>query len=379
MSGPLLARHRIRGIHRAALPLAASLFLVAPVARAQDAPRGARLSYTRGPGTEGCPEEASLRQIVASQLAGVDPFVGDGARLIEVVVQRKGTAFQGEIVLHDRDGRELGRAELSSPICGVLAQQIGLSLSIFMRPFLPPRPAPGGAPTPPSGPPPPTAPEDAAPPVSPGAPSNAASPPPAPGKAAPSVSPDAPPEAPASEPPHPVAAPARPVPRPGPPPERPRLQLGAGVLLGAGVAPSVAVGFSGFAGARWERFSLSLEARGDLPIDAEPYRGRIVGVSGVSGSLVPCGHADWFFGCALATAGGVWHVRDSTGRERAVPYAALGLRAGLEVPLSARLAGQLTGDLLLNTLRPLFRVSDGAGWKAALVSEAMALRLVAFF
>ncbi|WP_437590003.1 hypothetical protein [Sorangium sp. So ce1000] len=356
MSGPLLARDRIRGMIRAALSLAASLFLAAPVALAQVAPRGARLSYTRGPGTEGCPEEPSLRQIVASQLGGVDPFVSDGAWHIEVVIRRKGTAFQGEIALHDRDGRALGREEHSSAICGVLVEDIGLSLSAVMRPLLPPRPAPGSAPaSPPSVPPPSSAPGDAAPPASP----------------------DAPSEAPASKPPHPVAAPARPDPRPRPPPERPRLQLGAGVLLGAGVAPSVAIGFSGVAGVRWERFSLSLEVRGDLPIDGEPYRGWTI--SALSGSLVPCGHADWFFSCGLATAGGVWHVRESTGRERALPYAALGLRAGLEVPLSARLAGQLTGDLSINTLRPSYRLLHGSGWTAAPVSEAMALRLIAFF
>lgn len=359
MSGPRLVCRRIRRMKGAALPLAASLFLAAPVALGQDAPRGAgaRLSYTRGPDTEGCPEEPSLREIVASHLGGVDPFVDDGAWRVEVVVQRRGPAFRGEITLHDRDGRELGRQEVSSPICGVLVGEIGLALSVVMRPLLPPRPAPGSGPTPPSGPPPPSAPEDAAPPVSPGAP----------------------PEAPASEPPRPVAAAARPVPRPGPPSERPRFQLGAGVLLGAGVAPSVAVGFSGFAGARWERFSLSLEVRGDLPIDAEPYRGWTIGVSGLSGSLVPCGHAAWFFGCALATAGAAWHVDVNTGREYAAPHAGLGFRAGLEVPLSARLAGQLTGDLLINTHRPHFRPIDGAGWKAAPVSEAMAIRLVALF
>ncbi|WP_044987247.1 hypothetical protein [Sorangium cellulosum] len=356
MSGPLLARTRIRRMNRAALPLAASLFLAAPVALAQGAPRGARLSYTRGPGTDGCPEEPSLRQIVATQLGGVDPFVRDGAWHIEVVIQRRGAAFQGEIALHDRDGREMGRQALSSPICGMLVEDIGLSLGVVMRPLLPSGPPPRSAPaSPPSAPPPPSA----------------------PGNAAPPASPDTPPKAPASKPPHPAAAPARPDPRPRPPPARPRLQLGAGALLAAGVAPSVAVGFSGFAGARWEGFSLSLEARGDLPIDGQPYRGWTI--SALSGSLVPCGHADWFFGCALATAGGVWHVRESTGREFALPYAALGLRAGLEVPLSARLAGQLSGDLSINTLRPSYRLLQGAGWKAAPVSEAVALRLIAFF
>ncbi|WP_437528444.1 hypothetical protein WME79_45320 [Sorangium sp. So ce726] len=344
-------------MNRAAPPLAASLFLAAPVALAQVAPHGARLSYARGPGTEGCPEEPSLREIVASQLGGVDPFMRDGAWHIEVVIRRKGTAFQGEIALHDRDGRDLGRQEHSSAICGALVEDISLSLSAVMRPLLPPRPAPGSAPTSPPGPPLPPAPRGAASPVPPGAS----------------------PEAPGSKPPNPVAVPARSVPRPKPPPDRPRLQLGAGVLLGAGVAPSVAVGFSGFAGARWERFSLSLEARGDLPIDAEPYRGWTISVSGLSGSLVPCAHADWFFGCAVATAGGVWHVRDSTGIEDALPYAALGLRAGLEVPLSGRLAGQLTGELLLNTLRPHVRPLHGEAWSAAPISETVALRLVAFF
>ncbi|WP_437905478.1 hypothetical protein WME95_45530 [Sorangium sp. So ce327] len=122
MSGPLLARSRIRRMNRAALPLAASLFLTASVALAQVAPHGARLSYTRGPGTEGCPEEPSPREIVASQLGGVDPFVRDGAWRVEVVVQRRGPAFQGEIALHESDGRALGRQELSSPICGVLVE-----------------------------------------------------------------------------------------------------------------------------------------------------------------------------------------------------------------------------------------------------------------
>jgi hypothetical protein len=345
-------------MNRAALPLAASLFLAAPVARAQDTPRGARLSYTRGPGTEGCPEEPSLRGIVASQLGGVDPFVHDGALRTEVVVQRKGAMFQGKMALYDGDGRELGRQKLSSPTCGVLVEDIGIALSIVMRPLLPPRPAPGSAPSsPPSGPPPSPAPGDAVLPVSPGAL----------------------PKAPASKPPRPVAAPARPVRRSPPPPARPRLQLGAGVLLAAGMAPSVAVGFSGFAGARWEGFSVSLEARGDLPIDAEPYRGWTVGVSGLSGSLVPCGHAAWFFGCAVTMAGGVWHVAVGAGEGVAMPHVGLGLRAGLEVPLAARLAGQLTGDLLINTVRSFHRAPHGSGWRAAPLSQAVALRLVAFF
>ncbi|WP_437818424.1 hypothetical protein [Sorangium sp. So ce1078] len=85
-----------------------SLVLAAPPAFGQVPPGGARLSYARRPGAEGCPEEQALRDVVAAQLGGADPFVdGGGGRRVEVVLARKGRRFLGEIALYDSDGRRL--------------------------------------------------------------------------------------------------------------------------------------------------------------------------------------------------------------------------------------------------------------------------------
>ncbi|XXY52541.1 hypothetical protein WME91_15530 [Sorangium sp. So ce269] len=85
-----------------------SLVLAALPALGQAPPGGVRLSYTRGPGAEGCPEEQALRDVVAGQLGGTDPFGEGGGRRVDVVLVRKGRRFLGEIALYDSDGRRLG-------------------------------------------------------------------------------------------------------------------------------------------------------------------------------------------------------------------------------------------------------------------------------
>ncbi|XXY52540.1 hypothetical protein WME91_15525 [Sorangium sp. So ce269] len=167
--------------------------------------------------------------------------------------------------------------------------------------------------------------------------------------------------------------------RPGPSLAWPRLQVGVGALIAEGIASAPAVGFSSFVGARWEAFSLSLEGGVHLPVAAEPYRGRLFGVSWLGGSVVPCGHAAWFFGCGLVTAGGVRHfgMVNFVG-EAMLPHAGLGLRGGVEVPFSQTFAAQLTGELLVNVVRPVMNFPGRASWSMAGTSTAGALRLIAF-
>ncbi|XXX73763.1 hypothetical protein WMF30_39575 [Sorangium sp. So ce134] len=335
-----------------------SLVLAAPPALGQVPPGGARLSYTRGPGAEGCPEEQALRDVVAGQLGGTDPFVdGGGGRRVEVVLARKGRQFLGEIALYDGDGRRLGAQELTSAACGALVEDVGTALAIVLRPV---RTARETAPSPPE----------------------TASAPGPPEAASPRAAPAGPPRAPAAAaaPPCRPAAPARPVERRGPALAGLRLQLGMGVLIGEGFAPAPAVGFSGFVGARWKAFSLSLEGRADLPVATEPYRGRIYGVSSLGGSVVPCGHVAWFFGCGIVTAGRVRHFgMVNFAGEALWPYAGLGLRGGVEVPLSSYLAARLTGELVANLVRPTLHLDGGENLSVAGTSTAGALHLVASF
>ncbi|WP_437990027.1 hypothetical protein [Sorangium sp. So ce145] len=343
-----------------------SLVLAVPAASGQVPAGGARLSYTRGPGAEGCPNEQALRDVVAAQLGGMDPFVGGGGdRRIEVVLSRKGRHFLGEIALFDSDGRRLGGQELTGAACGALVEDVGTALAIMLRPV---RSARGPSPSPPA--------------PSPPAPGEAATAPEPPVTASPGGAPAGPPRAPAAAPLPPCqpAAPARPGERRGPSPAWPRLQVGAGALISEGVAPAPAVGFSGFVGARWEVFSLSLEGRVHLPVAAEPYRGIVYRVSWLGGSVVPCGHVAWFFGCGLVTAGRVRYL----GRVNAVGdaswrYVGLGLRGGVEVPLSYSLAARLTGELVANLERPAFHLRGRENWSVAGSSKAGALHLVASF
>ncbi|XYH94516.1 hypothetical protein ACMHYB_42790 [Sorangium sp. So ce1128] len=340
--------------------LAVSLVLAAPPALGQAPPGGARLSYTRGPGAEGCPEEQALRDVVAGQLGGTDPFVGGGGRRVDVVVVRKGRRFLGEIALYDSDGRRLGGQELASTACGALVEDVGTALAIVLRPVRPARePAPShSAPSPP-GPSGPAPPEVASPPAS-----------------------EAPPRAPAPAPapPCPPTAPARPVERRGLSLAWPRFQVGVGALIVEGIAPAPGVGVSGFVGARWEGFSLSLEGSMHLPVAAEPYRGRLFGGSWLGGSVVPCGHSAWFFGCGLVTAGRVRYmglVNFDGGAE--LPYAGLGLRGGVEIPFSHHLAVQLTGELLANIARSALHFRGGTSLSVAGTSKGGTLRAVALF
>ncbi|KYF89117.1 hypothetical protein BE20_21080 [Sorangium cellulosum] len=151
-------------------------------------------------------------------------------------------------------------------------------------------------------------------------------------------------------------------------------------MLAAGFAPGLSVGFSGFVGLRWPDTSLLLEARGDLPVTTAPRPGLTVDTSWLGGSLVPCLHGTWIFGCGVITAG---QLRNSVRAKVSFPkthvYLGLGLRAGAEVPLSSRLAAQLAADLLVNARRPRLWYDDGEAAFAGAASGAVTLRFVASF
>jgi hypothetical protein len=161
------------------------------------------------------------------------------------------------------------------------------------------------------------------------------------------------------------------------------------------MAPDVAFGFTGMVGVRLResppQVSLSLEARGDLDagrgavMRGEQYALR---TAFAGGSLVPCLHGHWLMGCGLLTVGAVRSTvgADTTPEERTALYAGAGVRAGLEVPVSAllRLKGpavmaQVTGDFLVNMAQPGITIGGDVAWRVAAVSEAAGVRIVVIF
>ncbi|WP_437622192.1 hypothetical protein [Sorangium sp. So ce1151] len=346
----------LRPSHVLAWPLAAALSLAASVAAAGEVlPGGVRLSYARDPGAAACPEEEGFRNAVATRLGGVDPFSPDGAWRVEVVITPRARDLKAEIALYDGRGEPRGRQERTAADCRALVDDITLSISIAMR-------APPTA-TSPDAP----APADATP---------------EPPHAAPASQPPASSRARAAPPPPPRRAPepARAAPPAVPPSVRPRLQLGAGPVLAAGFAPGVSVGFSGFVGLRWPDASLLIEARGDLPATTTPRPDMFVDTSWLGGSVVPCLHEAWFFGCGVATVGRLQRsVRATRAFVKTDVQVGLGLRAGAEAPLSPRLTVQLTADLLVNARRPRLWLNDGEAAFAGAASGIVALRFVASF
>ncbi|WP_434044439.1 MULTISPECIES: hypothetical protein [Sorangium] len=337
--------------------------MAAPSAAGEVLPGGARLSYTRDPAAAACPDEEGFRNAVATRLGGVDPFAPGGAWRVEVAITRRASDFKAEVILYDGGGQPRGRRERAAPDCRALVDDITLTLSVAMRPLpapsAPDAPAPDEAPTQP-----PRAAPEPQPPASP--PAGAAPlPPPEPRRAPP----------PARE-----APPARAVPPVALPSVRPKLQLGAGPVLAAGFAPGLSVGFSGFVGLRWPDASLLLEARGDLPVTSTPRPGMTIDTAWLGGSLVPCLHTAWFFGCGVVTAGQLRYSLPTTGTSPGTPiHVGLGLRAGAEARLSSYLAAQLIADLLVNARRPRLWLNDGEAAFAGAASGVLALRFVASF
>ena len=277
-----------------------------------------RLEYVLGPGTATCPSEQGLRDDVAVNMSGDDPFTPNGARRIVVTIRRRGAEFHAHVALYDEKGQPAGETEQAGPTCVGLVRDLGLSLSLMIRPLLMPSTA-----APPAAMPPPSAPRP---------------------------------------------------PRAQPPP-RPEIKLGAvaadGLRTGAGIAvgvdvgtaPNPMVGLSAEGILRWPDFSLALE----LQLFAAPAGVGEYDVRAYSwaGAFAPCVYRGLMFACGLAVLG----VRSfETGYSESGPpvepevrnpfLAAIGLRAGAAWSPGAASSVRIFADLLHTPLTTTLIVGD---------------------
>jgi hypothetical protein len=269
-----------------------------------------RLEYSAAPG---CPDEQGLRNAVAARM-GYDPVSATAGRLLHVVVVREGSGFIARADLRDAAGRVLwSRPGLADADCRALVDVMGLSLKFAIDPAS--ATAQPVSPTPAT----PSSPLWLAP--QPAAPQGARDDPRAPGPAS-----------------------------------RPKIRLGARAAVAVGTAPMPTGVFTADVGVGWTSFSVGLEGRVDLPVmgavaDGVQLRTRIA-----AGSLVPCGHYGWFFGCGVVSVGALWAegvntLQPTTGTAL---YAAIGPRAGVEwgIPGLPSVALRLSLDLLV-TVHPV--------------------------
>jgi hypothetical protein len=331
------------------------------------APESASLTYARGPGAEGCPDEAAIRSSVSARL-GYDPFRAGAERRISATITRTGKVLRAEVELRDATGKVTGSRRISSTKndCSELAAAMSLAMSIAIDPQSQTRPAPAPAPLPPPAP--------APPPVE---------------NPTPELVPPAPPELePAPAPPSPARALDRAAPwsSPGPalrhyPPESPpssdsiQVRLSAGGVASLGTEPGLALGVIVHAGIRWRAASIGLEGRADLPTSADADQGGRVTASLQLASLVPCGHWRVLVVCALGSVGALRGEGSGVDvpKEDTTLFGALGVRGGVEIPVTGPLSARIYGDLNATLTPTSLELGGETVWESPPVHGAVGL------
>jgi hypothetical protein len=290
-------------VRRPRLELAAFALACSHAGVARAEPAAVKLEYSRGPGAETCPDDAGLRAGVTARLA-YDPFRDVAATTVVASVLARRKELRARIELRDAGGTVIGSRELVSPEsdCSELARAVALAIAIAIDPVSVLR-VPAQAPAVPLVPP------------------VATEPPPAATTAPPPVAP--PPRAPVAPS---VAVPAR--------DEGPRLRSAAALLLGAGPTPRLSPGARLGIGARWAVVSSTIEASALWPTSASAATGEVRALV-VLGSAVPCLHQGPLLACGVLSAG---PLRGEGASSATTIFAAVGGRAGAEIPLGRALA-----------------------------------------
>ena len=310
---------------------------LAATSRPALASASAHLVYLRGPGAEQCAGEQALRAAVSARL-GYDPFFAWAHETLFAEIQHADGAFHAVVKLVDENNLQRGAREISvrGDDCSVVIDAMGLTISLTIDP------------------------------ASVIGRSVQQHPDPEPSVDAAVVTPSLPP-------PRQVINPA--------PPRAPGLSLHAGMgLIGSMyAAPAPTAGAIAFVGLAWRALSLDVEARADYPATGD---GNLPGGSRVrtwlfAGSLVPCVHIGFAFGCVVVGEGALGAAARSVHQtEKYGPWSAIGGRLGVEwgpfgPPLSLRASAELLGiptrDSLAVDDAPVYLVPP---WSAAVALAA---------
>ncbi|WP_437737255.1 hypothetical protein [Sorangium sp. So ce1335] len=306
-----------------------SLLLGAPALAAEPARRVLRLQYSEDGRAASCPGEAALREQIQAR-TGYDPFREDAPEEVGVEIVSRGADLVAKIRYRDAGGKVSSEREFDAPnddaACRLLTSYTALSIAFTLTPFGLDERAPAATAPPPE--------------VAPPAPPRARRP--APPRPEPAIDPDTLPH---------------------------QTQLGAGGYVRFGATSEVLGGVSCIARSRMSRrVTLAIEIRKLMPFvaplgregaDQDPSS---PGSSGepspyteslLSGALVSCFHARApFVGCGIMEVS----MLLLAGQPGADPDAALlmmtlGLRGGVEVPLTDWLGVYGHAELLLTAFR----------------------------
>jgi hypothetical protein len=299
---------------------------------AAPARRTARLVYRVDPSSSACPGEGLLRDAVAARL-GYQPFTDEGPGTITVSLRRAEGAFRAALEVRDAAGVKLGEKQLSSTAkdCAELAAATALSVSIAIDPLTAMRPPP------------------AAPVL---------------------VATDAPPPRPAQ-----ASAPA-----PAATPTPVAFRVGGGLFVGFGHTPAVSLGLQVEARLAWERFSLGLDVRPELPRSVA-FAGGWVDSTLISFGLSPCAHLGPADACAVVVGGAMHSAGRGFTQAQSVtsPHLLAGLRLGVRLPLGDRWSLRAHAETLARLVSVRLLVDQQEAWASPIFSGSLMMSAVVTF
>lgn len=305
--------------------------------RALAAGEYARLRYELDDPGGKCANEASFRARVVSRL-GYDPFREEASLDLHVHVVARGPTVRAEIT-SAQPGKPSGKRTLEDPRCDALGETLASAVALVLDPVAaagaPPVPAPSPAPLP--------------------------APPPAVTETHPVA--ETPPRAPASS--------ASLVPL-----------IYADFTTGFARAPATLVGGRIGVGLRRGSFSIAAEGHAETsPSAASVAPSDRVEASAFSGALVPCGHVDMFELCAVVTLGAreVKALDVVRPQAQSALFVVLGVRAGIEVPLSGAIALRAHGELGVPLLRTTYTIDGIARSTTGLVDASLGAGILGRF
>jgi hypothetical protein len=357
------------GAPRSLRSAALALLLLATPAIANANP-SAKLTYIRGSGCEQCPDEAHLRRAVAARL-GYDPFFPWAKQTVITELERGEAGYVGRVRIIDSDGVTRGERKLapSGSDCVETVNALALAISIGIDDLgrLDAAAEPdGAAAASPTGSlatgaaPPPT---DPVPPAT-REPADSAS-----SGLTPTVPSKGADGAPRGENLGKDRRAARVMPF-----------VSARAHGALGLSPSPAVGSSVAVGLRRGVLSGAIEGRADLAASTTTSLGT-VSSSTYLASLVPCVHLGTPFACLVAGVGSFAY----RGADIAMPrhssafLAALGVRLGAELPLSASLSAFASADVLANVTPHRVQIDGVDVYGQPILCGALGIGLAAHF
>ncbi|WP_437281411.1 hypothetical protein WME90_12870 [Sorangium sp. So ce375] len=304
--------------------VAAAAALLWPWRAGAAPPRAAvQLEYRRAPGAERCPGEALLREEMARQL-GYDPVEPEAAAQAKALVfVGPGREVHATMDIYDAEGSIAWSRHLVAynDDCKELVMNMALSLRVALDPSLHVQPAP--APLPPPVPPP----ADAA-----------------------------------------AAAPARRA--------WPELRVGVAGTAVFGTLQEATAGTALHVALRYPSFSLGLEGQAQWPVTIRLNETASIKTWLAAANVMPCSQRRRLFVCAFVSVGVV--TTSSTDTEiidTSALWLATGPRAGIEMPISDRLAVEFYGDLVLRLSELRVESQQGVLWTPPAAGGLVGVRL----